>query len=206
MVYMISQEEMVTLLDRPLSDAETADYENLLASAKAQLERLLGIKIDGESDTERTYLPRPMYTQLWTDPFTGDPTVSAINTDAETALQAMPAYFDDLNTAWYNSVILDKPMGDKMLTVVAEWGFGESLPADLAKLWAAQFDMQSASVEIEPTGAITSEQILTHKVTYAALSNDTYKNWLDANATVLARYAKPGGAIYGGYDALPRCD
>ena len=204
MTYTISQEEMALLLDRPLSNYETDNFASLLASAKSQLELVLSIRIDGEADAERTYLPREGYNTLWTDPFTELTSVEIITQDSTIALDGTPAYFDDLNADWFNSVILDRPLGSKRLSVKAAWGFGENLPTDLAKLWAGLFGIASSVADTEPTGAVTSEQILTHKVTFADASADVMARWAQANSLVIARYSTPKSTVYGSGDGLSR--
>lgn len=204
MAYTISKESMALLLDRSLSDYESNNFSSLLDSSKNQLESILGIKIDGTADVERTYMPRFGYATLWTDPFSELTSISVVKPDGSTRLLGTPSYFDDLNSKWYNSIILDRPMGSKRLVVKAAWGFGSDIPADLAKLWAGLFGIHSEAADTAPSGAITSEQILTHKVTFSGADIDSLINWKAANATVIARYSLPTTTVYGEDDGFQR--
>lgn len=204
MTYTISKEDMAALLDRPLTSGEDSNYNAVLATAKSTLESILGIKLDGSGT--RIYLPRTMYSQLWTDPFVGMATVAVVDADGTTDITSTPAYYDDLNAPWFNSVILDSLMGNKKIAVTANWGFGDELPIDLKALWASLFGLVTEAAASEATGAITSEQILTHKVTYAASSSDAIQRWSESNTTTIARYAGHKNVIYGGDSALPRYD
>lgn len=189
MAYSITSTEMTTLLGRPLSDSETSSYDNALAAAKSRLEDALGTKIDGDPTVARSYRTRNGYLTLATDPFTG----SAVLTAADgTTIPNTASYCDDLNNDWQNTVTVAEPFDGSIISMAADWGFGKNLPDDLARLWSDLFAMQFVNIDDRNEGDIVSEQILTHRVNYATPENsDKFAQWLDRNAAVIAKYARP---------------
>lgn len=187
---VITKEKLEGLLGRTLS---TNEFEKHLDNAVEQLEAMLGVKISGTSGQPRTYGGRKDYHSLFVDPFIGKPTVT---TERGTPLEvANIMQGDNYNSDWFNTIVMRDWMDDTPIVVKADWGYGKELPAGLSSLLAGVFDIVS-SVEFATNtgGAVKSEAVLSHSVTY-----DTTKTALEhfaaKNSAVIAKYGRPIAGI-----------
>lgn len=199
---ILTKDQMAALLGRPLSDYEDTSFDTLQASAISQLEQLLGAKLQVGEATYR-YPVRRGYRLLFIDPFTE---LTSVEIDGVTA-NAEPTLYENVNADWFNSLLFTKPLAGGWVTVTANFGYGDELPLDLQRLIAALFGATSQPVDIASNGAISSESILNHSVSYSNSSADTLERFVAANKATLAYYAKPANvAVYGDENALPRFD
>lgn len=132
----ITQADIAKWLGRPLTPNEVSNFATYLNIAESYLNELLCTDITDVTAGSRIYESRDGYSTVFTDYFTGSPTV-IINGSARTDFKTR--FFDDRNTAFKNSLVFDcKFRCDDEVTITATWGI-DPLPDDLGSLLAQLF-------------------------------------------------------------------
>lgn len=192
---IITKEKLEGLLGRTLS---TDRFDAQLSIAIEQLESILGVRIGGSDDEPRTYDSRKHYHSVFVDPFVGKPTVT---TPAGTPLDVANIMCGDrYGDKWFNTIVMRDRMDGSPIVVSASWGYGSELPEGVASLLAGVFDIVwSEEFTENTTGAVKSETVLSHSVSY-----DTTKTALEQfeakNTALIAKYGRPvaGAVRHGG--------
>lgn len=196
----LTLDNIATLLGRPLSSSETSNFDDLLSSAKSTIESVLGASLDSEEKT-LVYRIRIGYKQQFICPFSS---LTSAKLDG-LPVDAVPLNYDDYNAQWFNSILLDSVPKHGMLQVTAKYGYGDELPLDIQKLVATMFAITSESVDVNNSGAITSESILNHSVNYAAASSDGIARFILNNSSIIDRYKSfDVETVYGDENAISR--
>ncbi len=142
MATTITQAEIVKLLGRPLTTAETNAYDTYLNIAIEAVEELLGYSLSN-SHASKEFDLRENYRTVFTDPFRRLHAISVDDEDLDE--DTFSARQWDKRTAdWYNSIVFDDARSG-VVTVSADWGFGRCLPSDLQLLIARSFDQITRS-------------------------------------------------------------
>ncbi|WP_439946507.1 hypothetical protein [Streptomyces sp. BBFR109] len=154
---MPDKEKMAELLGRPLTSAEDSNFDLYLDIAVGRLSNLLCFSFDTAGGA-RTFPSRDGYRTVYVDPFTATTSVT-VNGEARTdyAKKQNDAY----NGSWFNSIEFDEPLCGERVELNATWGFGATLPGDLALLLAALFAVNEAEVS-----DVKSKKIEDFSVTY----------------------------------------
>lgn len=195
---VITKDRLEKFLGRTLS---TDDFELHIDSAVEQLEAMLGTKIGGVADQVRKYDSRRGYHSLFVDPFVGLPSVTSLDGKVVEVSSVMQG--DDYNASWFNTIVMRDLLDGEPVVVRANWGYGGELPNGLASLLAAVFGVvSSAELTTTSAGAVKSETVLSHSVTYDTTKET--KAQLDQivskNASLIAKYSQPsaGAVRHGG--------
>ena len=142
---MLTQAQLESLLNRPLTAAEASNFSTYLDIAVEQLSALLCFipEVATGTTTDRLYEVREGYRTIYTAPFVGTPVVT-VDGVVQTADTYSVRQFDNLNGTWFNSVVFKcfLPRCTDVVTVTADWGF-TALPPDLSLLIAKLFGIQS---------------------------------------------------------------
>lgn len=158
---MLKEADVVKLLNRALTQAETDNFKMYLKIATQRLEELLCMNLTSGSE-ERTYEARKNYRTVYVDPFT-DLTSVTIDGDVVDAEDYVTKQNDNLNASWYNIIEFDKVRSGEKIVVDADWGFG-SCPYDLQLLLAKLFALNSSEQTQE--AQVKSKKIEDFSVTY----------------------------------------
>lgn len=142
---MLTQAQLESLLNRPLTTAEVTNLSTYLDIATEQLSTLLCFipEVATGIPSDRLYEVREGYRTIYTAPFVGTPVVTV-----DGVVQTTDTYsirqFDNLNGTWFNSIVFKCFLSREIdtVTITADWGF-TALPADLSLLLVKLFDIQS---------------------------------------------------------------
>lgn len=161
----ITQADIAKWLGRPLTPNEVSNFAVYLNIAKSYLNELLCTDITDVTAGSRIYESRDGYSTVFTDYFTGIPTVT-INGSARTDFKTR--FFDDRNTAFKNSLVFDcKFRCDDEVTITASWGI-DPLPDDLGSLLAQLFAIGSKPYV---TGDIKTKRVEDFSITFGDRSD-----------------------------------
>lgn len=190
---IISKEDMAKLLGRPLTSAETTNYDLYIEIAQEQLEQLLGLKLTGTDNSERVYEARSGFHSLVIDPFSANnPTVTDGDGNAVTGFAVR--LDDDYNAKWFNTIELVDRMKAGIYKVKAKWGYGSELPKGLQLLMAGMFDVTANGNPVASEAKIKSETTLSHSVTFDT-SSEAYQRFVDSYAALIAKYSQDRTAM-----------
>lgn len=178
---MLTKEQLSKLLNRPLTTAETDNYDLYLKIATARLEELLCMQLCGDDD-ERTYGTRLGYRTVYVDPFTD---IISVTIDGDQTTDYTTKQNDRFNGSWYNIIEFDRKQTGENIVVDADWGF-DCLPVDLQLLLARLFDQ--GSVEQTSDGAVKSKKIEDFSVTFK--DSATYDEFVASNSTTIDKYSQ----------------
>lgn len=182
---MLTEQELTTLLNRPLTSIEVTNLELYLEITLERIAQLLCINFTKETAT-RTYDVRIGYRTVNTDVFTGTPVVS-VNGVVQDAATYSVRQFDNQNGTWFNSIVFKRhlPRTADSITVLADWGF-DTLPADLRMFVASMFAQVSAT-DSSASPAVKSKKIEDFTVTFA--DAPAYDTFILSNAPVIRKYS-----------------
>lgn len=176
----MKQSDIEKWLGRPLTQTESANFQTNLNTAKAYLEDLLCTSLSCEAG-ERVYESRDGYTTVFTDYFTGDPTVTVNGKTKEVSSR----FFDNRNSKFKNSIVFkDTFTCNDEVTIDADWGFSP-MPADLAHLLAQLFAISSKPYKVQ--GDIKSKRVEDFQVTFGERSDVDILT--QANALTIQKYS-----------------
>lgn len=179
----LSQAKMAQLLGRSLTSLETSNYSLYLKIAVQKLEELLCMNLT-IGDGEREYDTRIGYKTLYVDPFT-EITSLSVDGDEVDADDYYVSQNDKRNAHWYNTIVFDTVQTGEVVTIDADWGFGDSCPTDLELLLARLFAQNS--VEQTADNQVKSKKIEDFTVTYK--DNSTLEQVVAANSGVISKYS-----------------
>lgn len=137
MAGLITQSKLELLLGRSLTTAETTAFSTYLNIATETLEDILGYSLQNVTE-EREFDARENYRTLFTGVF-NNLTEVTLDDDEIDSTEYSARQWDSRNGEWYNSIVFDDPQCG-VLTVNADWGFGNCMPNDLQLLLARLFD------------------------------------------------------------------
>lgn len=193
---MSNLSKLAALLDLSVDDLKTDKAKLYLDIATKRLEELLCFQLDDSSE-ERIFDSREGYRSLRVDPFQ---VIASVTIDGDTvdADEYSIAQWDDRNADWYNTIVFnDKMYADKEITVEADWGFGECMPADLLLLKARLYTMSMA--ESKQDSNVKRKAIEGFDVTYKDGSDTKYNLFVQDNAQIIGKYqtCNTGDIIHG---------
>jgi len=183
----MDQEKLEALLGRPLTAREVTNRKLYLNIAKASLESLTCLDLSCKSTEEdRTFTARAGYSTVFVGIFTEVQSVT-VNGEVVDATTYHPAFFDNRNGSVFNSIVFDTAFGcDEDVVINAVWGF-ESLPNDLAMLYAQLFANTSKAYA---TGSVKSKKVEDFSITYGDLTDE--QAFVNQNARILSKYSLCG--------------
>lgn len=194
----MTQQQLEALLGRSLTAREIANRQLYLDIAREQLEQLLCMELEvQEASTAtpetRVFTGREGYSTTFTGIFTD---VQSVKVDGEAVTDFYPAFFDNRNAGFYNSIVFNKHVhnGHCEVEIEALWGF-EDYPSDLELLLARAFAGVSSTYQAKD---VKSKRVEDFQITYGNLSdNDVFVN---ANARTLSKYSmcRVGYVLHGG--------
>lgn len=193
---MLTKEQIAKLLNRPLSEEETANYSLYLNIATERLEDMLCLNFTKEI-AERVFYTRDGYRTVFTDPFVGDPTVTVDGVEKTLGTDYTVRQFDRPNTGWSNSVVFKRHLHRNIeeIAITAEWGFDE-VPVDIQLFLSKLFDVNSKEQNLEKIP--TSKKIEDFSVTYQKPLS--LEEVIVQNSSVIAKYAQCSrGSIRSGH-------
>lgn len=181
---MLTKDQVSKLLNRPLTTAEDTNFSTYLKIATERLEELLCFDLCITTPT-RTYIVREGYRTIFTDVFTGTPTVTIDGETVESDKYSV-RQFDNLNGKWFNSIVFKQHLSRTVeeVTVQAAWGF-QTLPVDLQLLLAKLFALNSQQQTTDDR--VRSKKIEDFTITYDATT--TYDQFILSNADVINKYS-----------------
>lgn len=178
---MLTAEQLSKLLNRSLTDAETANFELYLKISVQRLEELLCMKVCKASD-DRSYQSRYGYREVYVDPFRD---IVSVTIDDEEVTEFTTKQNDNLNGTWYNIIEFDTKRTGEKIVVDAAWGFNQ-LPVDLQLLLARLF--AQGSVEQTSDSQVKSKSIEDFSITFK--DNATYDEFVLGNASIIDKYSQ----------------
>jgi len=173
--------KLEALLNRSLTASETTNLKTYLKIAQEQMDTLLCYF--GGDDDIREFDPRVGYRTLFTEPFTE---VTSVEVDGEVTTDYVAKHWNSRRGDWFNVIEFDEPMVDKIVTVEADWGFGECMPADLELLLSRLFNHVSTGSQVD--GRVIEKDLdRSYRVKY---SNTSGKELIDTEfASVIQKYS-----------------
>lgn len=180
---MLKEEQVIKLLNRPLTSAEVSNFSLYLKIATERLEDLLCINMCKDIGL-RTYVSRYGYRTVYTDPFRRINTVT-IDGNEVSEDDYVIRQNDKFNGSWYNAIEFDSMRNGEKIVVDAEWGFN-GLPVDLQLLLAKLF--AQGSVEQTSDNLVKSKKIEDFSVTYK--DSATYDEFVLTNISTINKYAQ----------------
>lgn len=183
----MTQDEIEALLGRSLTAREADNIALYLEIATEEVEGLLCISLDYSGDEsgeqvaeERTYKARKGYSTVFTDIFSE---VTSVTVNGEAGSDYDPQFWDNPNSGYYNSIVLDEPLESDSVVVTAVWGFVE-LPSDLKRLIAQAFDMVAKKHNVSD---VSSKKVEDFSISYGSLSDN--EKFIRDNALVIRKYS-----------------
>ncbi len=189
---MLDAQQIESILGRSLTATELANYDLYLNIAVERIEELLCTRIELPADDSgvlvaeaRLYAVRPGYTTVYTDVFTGTPTVTVGDVTKEASTYQV-RQFDNRNGTWFNSIVFDDELDSDIeeITVSALWGFTQ-VPYDLQVLIAKAFDL--LRVEHSSDDRVKSKKIEDFSVTYK--DSASFDQFVESNRAVINKYS-----------------
>lgn len=180
----ITQANIATWLGRPLTPTEITNFDSYLSTASAYLEGLLCIDVTAVSEgpEARVYESRDGYSTVFTDYFSGEPTVT-INGTARTDFSSR--FFDNRNSTLKNSLVFECKFNcNDEVTVTAKWGF-ETLPNDLGSLLAQLFAISAKPYKA--SGDLKSKKVEDFSITFGDRSD--VEMVVSGNALTIQKYS-----------------
>ncbi len=183
----MTQEELETLLGRPLTSNEVNNLDTYLDIAKESLEDLLCMPIDLQGDTSdddeytQVFDIREGYSTVFTGIFTE---ITEVKIDSVVTDNYYPAFWDKRSNPYYNSIILDYCSG-KEVEVTGVWGF-ISLPSDIQLLWAQLFANVSKRY-VPGTDNVQRKAVEDFSIWLGDLTDD--ETFLNANQRIIGKYS-----------------
>lgn len=178
----MEQTKLEALLGRTLTAREVTNKTLYLNIAKQNLQDMLCLQLDcGNSFEPRTFKAREGYSTVFLGTFTD---VGEVKVDGEVVTDYHSAFFDNRNSKFYNSIVFDNRFRkEATIEITASWGF-ESLPNDLAQLWAQMFAITSKKYS---TGSVKSKQVEDFRITYGDATDEQV--FADQNALTISKYS-----------------
>lgn len=193
----MSQSELEALLGRSLTSREAANRQLYLDIARESLQSLLCIDMCADAGT-RTYEAREGYSTVFTDIFTS---VESVTINGKAVTEYHPAFWDDRNSKFYNSIVLASPASkDTTVVIDGSWGF-DKVPNDLKLLIARWFDMITKQNKLDRT--VNSKKVEDFTITYnhspLTMSHTILESFTHDNAATIRRYSMcdGGGVMHG---------
>lgn len=176
--------ELEKLLGRPLTSTEDANFGSYDEIAKEVSQSLLCISTECEqTDDNRIYVSREGYSTVFTDIFTD---IESITVDGIGVTDYYPAFNDDRNNDFYNSIVFKRRFQtEEEVLVSALWGF-ESVPIDLQRLLARAY-AQSVTPTKKKNTSVKSKRVEDFWITYGDLSED--EEFIKANSATIKKYS-----------------
>ncbi|NCU40856.1 hypothetical protein EOL73_03815 [Candidatus Saccharibacteria bacterium] len=148
----MTAEQLASLLGRPLTTQESANFELYLDIAKQNLESILCTPVCKKSEV-RVFDARKEYSTVFTDIFTD---VHEVKVDGVAVTNYTARQWDKRNANWYNSLVFDTTFDTASeITVDASWGF--TLPSDLKLVLAGLFNLITKRNKFDP--AVTQKRV-----------------------------------------------
>lgn len=182
MAGLISQSKLELLLGRSLTTAETAAFSTYLSIATETLEDILGYSLQNVTE-EREFDARENYRTLFTGVFNNLDEVTLDDEEIDST-EYSSRQWDKRNGDWYNSIVFDEPQCG-VLTVSADWGFGNCMPNDLQLLLARLFNQISESNN--SNGLVESKQVEDFRISYRT-DVTQQDQFIADNASTLKKY------------------
>lgn len=190
---MISSTNMSKLLGRPLTPAETSNYNTYITGAIQMLDTLLCTNIASTKQT-RVYRSKIDMSEVFIDPFT---TITSVTINGTERTDYTVKQNDNYTADWYNILEFNSTLKGEKVTVEAKWGFS-GCPVDLEQLVAKLFVLSANPVK--QNSDVKRKKIEDVEVEY--FSNDSGIESLQRDyAGVIAKYGNcQGYLLHGGYD------
>lgn len=198
---MLTQQQLEALLGRPLTSTEVSNLALYLDIATKRLSSLVCFSLDS-TQNPRTYDTRDGYRTAFIDPFQS---INSVTIDGQAVTTFTPKQDDSYQGSWFNSLEFDFPLHGARIEVDAVWGFGASLPNDLAQVLAALFGITEQEAGASSQGAIERKKIEDFEVAYASAdsSKSPFQNVISAHMGTLTKYSACEKAISHGKSVLP---
>lgn len=181
----MNQKQIEALLGRSLTSKESANCSKYLEIAKEQLETLTCVSLLQESGP-RIFTSRDGYSTLFTGIFSK---VESVTVDGVESTAFHPAFFDDRNKGFYNSIVFDEKLSGEDVIVTADWGF-DKLPSDLSQLIAELFALAAKKKRL---GSVKSKRVEDFSVTYGDRTD--LEQLVADNQTVISKYGMCGISV-----------
>lgn len=181
---MLTKEEMVVLLERPLTATEDANFDQYLEIAEKRLSNLLCFSLDKTEGT-RIFDARAGFRTAFIDPFTA---ITSVKVNGHAMSTFHKKQNDSYQGDWFNSLEFDDPLYGGRIEVEATWGFGTKLPADLAQVLAGLFGIHETEVDM-----VKSKKIEDFSITYK--DGPRLDALVAAHIGTIQKYAQCAGAV-----------
>lgn len=182
---IITKEDIVKLLGRPLSAKEDAGYDAYLEIAQVQLEDLLGYSLElSTAITSKTFTGVDGYRSIFTPPFTE---ISSVSIDGK----AIGYTVGTTNKPIKVEIVLERPAHDnEQIVVSAKWGYATALPGGVKLLLSNMFAVVANGQATGSDAKVKSETTLSHSVSYD--NSSTHMASFEAdNANIISLYQRP---------------
>lgn len=193
---MLTKEVVSKLLNRTLTSSETSNFNLYINNASQRLQSLLGYKFSSEVGS-RSFIVRQGYRTVYTDVFTGTPTVTVDGVVKDPSTYTV-RWFDSLDGEVFNSIVFKQHLSRSVehISVEADWGFASCMPSELQLLLARLFDANS--VEQGADGRVQSKKIEDFTVTYR--DGSKFDEVVSGNQQIIDTYSiKQQGYIRNGH-------
>lgn len=186
----MTQEQLESLLGRPLTPVEVTNIDLYLDIAKESLESMLCLSLEEVSET-RTFDVREGMRTVFTGLFNN---LDEVKIDGE--IIAPEDYssrqWDKRNADWFNSIVFNRTRGCREIEVTADWGFGGCYPKDFELLISRYFNLISKENNFDRE--VNSKSVEDFSISYnhssITMADTLAESFAKDNAILISKYSQ----------------